>query len=251
MKEEYIIEIDVGKTLDPKKAVKSLNLSSNDHYLSRATLLENFLLMNTQSRNVSMFFINSMSEYKEAESLTKQLGIGFKTCPSFIPDPKGGYHIFLRGFTFIDESKPKEIDSLHISKPANKIDAQFQFSPILHKRMGDMLEYPFCCVRAYMQDVFLLVDPDERIQEQVNYYKNQNKKINSDSFYLDEFLPCRPDCEKASNKGRNYENDLRLQVNDAVAVLYRNIKSEHMKDVESGKMFKKKTRGKKRYFIQH
>ncbi len=249
--EDYITEINVKKILNPKKAVKSLNLS-NHHHLSRAILLENFLLMNTQSRNVSMFFINSLDEYKEAESLAKELGIGFKSCPSFMPDPKGGYHIFLRGFTFIDESKPEEIDSLHPSKPpVSVIDAEFRFSPTTHKRFGNMLEYPFCCVQTYMKDVFSLIDPDERLYAQVKHYKDKNRGMNPNSFYLDEFLPCKPDCEKAAEIGERYENDLAIQINDAVASLYNNVKTEHLKDVESRKMLKNKKRGKKKYFNFH
>ena len=128
--DSYIKDLEIGKTLDPMAAVKSLNFNS---ILSNATQLENFLLLNTDSRDVSMFFINTVDELIEAEALAKELGLGFKSRPSFIPDSKGGYHIFLRGFTFTNEEKSKELDSLHPTRsPSNEIEANYRFRPILH-----------------------------------------------------------------------------------------------------------------------
>jgi hypothetical protein len=244
--DSYIKDLEMGKILDPRSAVKSLNFNSK---LSTATQLENFLLLNTGSRDVSMFFINTIDEFIQAEALARQLGLGFKSRPSFMPDPKGGYNIFLRGFTFTNEEKSKELDSLHPTKPpANEIDANYRFRPTFHKRIGDIIDYPSCCVKTYTDDTSMLIDPDERLTTQVADYKRKNKIINPDAFYLEEFLPCRPDCENASERGGTYEKDLRTKVNKNVANLYSQLKAEHLKNVETGKFLSKKESGKKKYF---
>jgi hypothetical protein len=244
--DSYIKDLEIGKTLDPRTAVKSLNFNNS---LSPATQLENFLLLNTGNRDVSMFFINTIDELIAAEALARQLGLGFKSRPSFIPDPKGGYHIFLRGFTFTDEEKSKELDSLHPTKPpGSEIEANYRFRPMLHKKIGDILDYPSCCVKTYVEDTSVVIDPDERITIQVVDYKRKNKISNPDAFYLEEFLPCRPDCENASTKGRAYEKDLRIKVNDAVANLYGQLKLGHLRNVETEKFLRQKESGKKKYF---
>jgi hypothetical protein len=244
--DSYIKDLEIGKTLDPSTAVKSLNFNNG---LSPATQLENFLLLTTGSRDVSMFFINTVDEIVAAENLARQLGLGFKSRPSFIPDPKGGYHIFLRGFTFTNEEKSKELDSLHPTRsPGNEIEASYRFRPMLHKSIGDILDYPFCCVKTYVEDASVVIDTDERITIQVADYKRKNKISNPDAFYLEEFLPCRPDCENASAKGRIYEKGLRLKVSDAVANLYGQIKLEHLRNVETEKFLRQKESGKKKYF---
>jgi len=242
----YIKDLEIGKSLDPKEAVKSLNLNSK---LNTATQVENFLLLNTGDRDVSMFFINTVDEFIQAEALARQLGLGFKSRPSFIPDPNGGYNIFLRGFTFTNEEKSKELDNLHPSKPpSSEIEANYRFSPMFHKKIGDILDYPPCCVKTYVEDTSLLIDPDERITTQVADYKRKNKKPNPDAFYLVEFLPCRPDCENASTIGRAYEKGLKNKVNENVANLYGQLKLEHLRNVETGKFLRQKESGKKKYF---
>ena len=55
MKTVYPTEISVGKILDPRKAVKSLNLSGK-HLLSKSTLIENFLLFKNDFKII--FFKN-------------------------------------------------------------------------------------------------------------------------------------------------------------------------------------------------
>ncbi|NIO44718.1 MAG: DUF483 domain-containing protein [Candidatus Aenigmarchaeota archaeon] len=109
-----------------------------------------------------------------------------------------------------------------------------------------MLNYPTCCINAYIKDLSYPLDPDERIREFVKSYQKKNKKINPDSFCLEEFLPCRPECEDAASMGRKFENDLRSQAGDSVADIYRNIKLRHLRDVEEGIIIRlKKDRNRK------
>jgi len=248
MKIDLTKEIVIGKILDPKKAVKRLNLSGESH-LNKSVLVENFLLLNTRSRNASMFFVQSSKEYQEAENLAKQLGLGFKvrTVSSIIP--KRNFRLetmSYRAFTFINEEKSKEIDRLHITEPTSSLDLVTQFSPLTAKSLGSLLDYDFCCALTYAQDIGSLADPDERIFIQVNSYKDKKRKINLDSFYVEEVVPCKPDCGNAATKGRKYEQDLRTQVGDIVADIYRNLKSEHFKDIEEGRILERKKEGRER-----
>jgi hypothetical protein len=244
--EGYVKDISIAEVADPKTAAERL---VDKVKLSPSALTENFLLLNTRSRDASMFFINSVDEMIEAENVAMQLGLGFKSRPSFIPDPKGGYYIFMKCFTFTNEEKSKEIDRLNPKTPPNsEVEANYRFNPMVHERIGYILDYPFCCIKAYAEDTALIIDPDERLTMQVADYKRKNKAINSDAFYLEEFLPCRPSCENASAKGRAYENDLR-KANDTVANLYNQLKQEHLRNVESEKFLRQKESGKRKYFV--
>jgi hypothetical protein len=194
-----------------------------------------------------MLFFNNKDELREAENLTRLLGLGLKTQPSFIPDPKGGYYVFLKGFTFATKEKSGEIDGLRMPMPIGEIDAGFQLRPAVHEKIGKTIGYPPCCIRSFAGDYGLLVDSDERTQLQTKDYESKGK-VNPDSFYVDEFVPCRPNCERAAENGRKYEDSLREQVSEAVADFYRDIKSEQFRDVESGKMVAKKAAGNLKYF---
>ncbi len=253
MKTTYPTEISVGKILDPKKAVKSLNLSSRDHYISKPILIENFLLLTTQSRTAALFYIDNEKQHKEAAKTAKDLGLGFKikTATRLHPFIDGFAVKLDRAFTFSDDKKIDEIENLHPTLDPEyinlRLDVLSQFSPIFHKKVSSILEYDSCCVSTFTRDMYSMVNPDERIFRQVALYREKNREVNPDSFYVREFIPCKPNCENAAAKGRKFENDLRNQIDDAVADVYRGIKLDHLKDVELGKIFKKCDSATRRY----
>jgi hypothetical protein len=246
MKDVWIRDVIPSAYLtDPKVAWDDVKKAST---LTPATKIENFLLLTTGSRKSAMFYPHTIDEIVEAESIAKKVGLGFKTKPYFIRDGSGRFHVTMRGFTFNNKEAALEIDASNSSEmPVSECDYLNRILPTQHLNIGKINGYPSCCTKAYLEDMLLFIDPDIRLTEQVRSYSSKNKPVNIDAFCIEEFLPCRPDCNNASILGRRCEEDLRSMVDESVAGIYHGLKIEHLHDVENETISHRKERGKLSY----
>ena len=70
------------------------------------------------------------------------------------------------------------------------------------KREGAVLDYPKCCVDEFLSDHAASITPDVRLQAQTKLWNEKGRAINPLSFYTWGFVPCKPNCEKAAERGR-------------------------------------------------
>ena len=127
------------------------------------------------------------------------------------------------------------------------MDYILRIFPTAHVSVGKINGYPQCCINAYLDDMMCLVDPDQRLAEQVRNYSSKNKPFSKDAFFAEEFLPCKPDCKNASALGIRCEEDLKSMVGGKVAEIYRSLKQHHLQDVEKETIINRKESGKLNY----
>ncbi|MCL4425421.1 MAG: hypothetical protein M1553_08280 [Firmicutes bacterium] len=69
--------------------------------------------------------------------------------------------------------------------------------------LGSLLGHPSCCVGQYIADrISGEIAPELRASNQIKEYKREGKHIEAHAYYVKDFFPCHPNCQRAANLGR-------------------------------------------------
>lgn len=68
-----------------------------------------------------------------------------------------------------------------------------------HKRLGELLSVPECCITAFVNDEYLGFHPAQRYEEQKRSFKQNEEQKEAITFLVDSLgmVPCSPNCGRA------------------------------------------------------
>ncbi len=76
-----------------------------------------------------------------------------------------------------------------------------EFSSEYVLELGQLLGYPLCCVRRFIEDRNAQFSAEERASEQLRSTKTEGKEIDLFAYPLKNFFPCSPECKQARAYG--------------------------------------------------
>lgn len=88
------------------------------------------------------------------------------------------------------------------------------------KRMGVLLGYPDCCAEAYASDRENGLNVEERASAQIEEH-NTFEDLDPHAYFVAYFFPCKPECEKALEKGHKIHEKL-TEIDERLGELYKN-----------------------------
>ena len=100
---------------------------------------------------------------------------------------------------------------------------------------GQLMEYPPCCVSSFVGHLMNGTDQDERATSALRSISNPSPE----AYFLERFVPCLPDCNKAKEIGRQL-GSLLTGISPDLGDMYRSLKLEHMEEVRSGRILSEK-----------
>ncbi len=125
-----------------------------------------------------------------------------------------------------EDLRRPEIDWYFITEKSNKpliekiknIDIDLQGMMELPR----VLDYPVCCAKSATEDSLAGIDFDVRGTDHVKLYRETGRKIDPLVYFTWGFTPCKPNCEKALEKGHRIYSAY-LKVDKRVAEAYKAI----------------------------
>ncbi len=100
---------------------------------------------------------------------------------------------------------------------------------------GRFLGYPECCVRSFVEHLMAGTDQDLEAMEALKKVKDPDPS----AYFVERFVPCRPDCPDAIVEGKRIEGALSKQAPDLLPD-YLRLRDEHMEEVRSGAIVREK-----------
>ena len=76
-----------------------------------------------------------------------------------------------------------------------------EFSSEYVLELGQLLGYPLCCVRRFIEDRTAQLTAEERASEQLRSNRAEGKEIDLFAYPLKNFFPCSPECQQARAYG--------------------------------------------------
>ena len=100
---------------------------------------------------------------------------------------------------------------------------------------GRFLRYPECCVSSFIKHLMGGTDQDEEAKEALKDHPAPDPR----AYFVERFVPCRPDCPEAIREGKRIEEKLSEMSLDMLAE-YRSLREMHMEEVRSGAIIEEK-----------
>jgi len=83
-----------------------------------------------------------------------------------------------------------------------------EFSPEYVLELGQLLGYPLCCVKRFIEDRTAQLTAEERASEQLRRSRAEEKEIDLFAYPLKDFFPCSPSCQQARAYGEGIHRRL-------------------------------------------
>ncbi len=213
----YIIEID-----DIRNVLWSGEWADK---LSSSRLLENIYLVAVGLRRASFFHPVDEREVLLVRRAAESVGVGMAV-------RKAGARV-LKVYLYGEggEAVTKVPDVDESLGRMEFITAQIA----LANMTGQLMEYPSCCVSSFVDHLMKGTDQDEKATSALRAISNPSP----DAYFLERFVPCSPNCGKATEMGRQLEILLK-GISPDLGNLYRSLKLEHMEEVRSGRIVREK-----------
>ncbi len=100
---------------------------------------------------------------------------------------------------------------------------------------GQFLGFPSCCVDSFVKHLMAGTDQDQEAMEALRGHGAPDPR----AYFVDRFVPCRPDCPEAITEGERIEGALSKKTPDLL-VEYRRLRDEHVEEVRSGAIVREK-----------
>ena len=97
------------------------------------------------------------------------------------------------------------------------------------KEMGKLLGYPLCCINAYASDREAGINVEFRAAEQLKEI-DLTTKVDSLTYFIGYFFPCKPDCEAANKKGQESLRHL-IEFNSSLGEIYVSLTKDNLENV--------------------
>ena len=107
-----------------------------------------------------------------------------------------------------------------------------EFSSEYVLELGQLLGYPLCCVRRFIEDRAAHSSAEERASEQLRSNRAEGKEIDFFAYPLKNFFPCSPECQQARACGEGIHKLLSQALPEA-GERYRNLLKENSALVEN------------------
>lgn len=217
-----------GEGVPKGGAWESITNHSSSRGLSRARLLENMLMVSVGIRRSSMFHPAAEIEVVQVHEIVKELELGMAV-------RKAGSMVH-KVFIFGPEREDlagRIPDLLEDMGGRKFIIGQITIANLT----GDFLDFPECCVRSFVKHLMDGTDQDKEALELLRGHP----EASPDAYFVERFIPCRPDCPEALGIGRRLEKQLH-DLDPALARSYSELKKEHMGEIGSGSLLLEKMR---------
>ena len=194
--------------------------------LPDAVLIESLYMVASGLRCASFLHPRDIQEVLQLREACNALGMGFAV-------RKVGDRV-LKVFMY-GEEKGDFIDGIPDIE-GDLGDKEFIMGQIAVANMtGIVLDYPECCRMRFVRHLMEATDQDM----EATLALRRAEEPDPDAYYVERFVPCRPDCPGAIGRGRSLESGLRA-LDEELARRYRGLKASHMTDVREGTISKEK-----------
>ncbi|MCU0799631.1 MAG: DUF483 domain-containing protein [Candidatus Thermoplasmatota archaeon] len=226
MMDHRIADLEPRKHLTAGKAKEIVWKGNWSEGLEPHILLEGLYMVASGIRPSSFHHPSSEREIVLLNGAAKELGLGMRVRLA----GKKVYKVWLSGtdafgmvWTLPDITEdmgPKEFVTAQIT---------------MANMTGKFLGYPECCVRSFVEHLMAGTDQDLEAKEALNKFEDPDPR----AYFVERFVPCRPDCPEAIREGECIERALSKQAPDMLPD-YLRLRDEHMEEVRSGAIIKEK-----------
>ena len=112
-----------------------------------------------------------------------------------------------------DEIRREMFESLRQGRAPQMMLVPEERSPEYLRAMGSLLDYPDCCIEAYVEDASSNVDSALRSSNQIS---DMDEDTPPTAFFAASFYPCEPDCKHAQRVGETI-TELFRDIDDRLA----------------------------------
>ncbi len=189
-------------------------------------LLEGLFMVATGVRPSSFYHPSSEREIALLNGAARELGLGMRVRLAGSKVHK----VWLSGprnFGLI-ETLPDITEDIG---PREFIAAQIGLANMTGKFLG----YPECCVRSFVEHLLAGTDQDLEAMESFKGHPEPDPR----AYFVERFVPCRPDCPEAIKEGDRIEQELG-RLAPALLPMYRTLRTGHIEEVRSGAVIREK-----------
>ncbi|MCS7365787.1 MAG: DUF483 domain-containing protein [archaeon GB-1867-035] len=195
-----------GKQIDEKCAKDlALILSTRDLRLRGELILR----LRNKMRKLFKEIVFNSEEFKAHEWWAKKLNLRMKieeVRPSIYEvylykDRKIG-KILKKLFSVRREIRRAIYQMRPVNLPPSLIVYPEELSASYITQLGEVLGYPDCCIKRYADERSTGVYVEGRASQQIKELKKSGGKPNAFAYFSSSFLPCSPQCPKASEIGK-------------------------------------------------
>jgi len=206
--------------------VKETVFSGAHDGLGRARLLEDIFMVSAGIRKAALMHPFSEVEVLWYHELASELGLGMAV-------RKAGSRVLKVYVSGMEkENIIRRIPDLDESMGTREfIIAQIALANLT----GEVLGYPQCCVSSFVRHLMDATDQDEGAMEALKVHPAPDPR----AYFVDRFVPCRPDCPGAVKEGKRLDQELQ-RVAPELLPEYREVRKGHMEDVRSGAIVREK-----------
>lgn len=97
--------------------------------------------------------------------------------------------------------------------------------------IGRILEYPQCCIETFQDCTNNGKIPDDYAQEKIIEYRQSNRDVNPLAYFVWGFIPCKPDCKPAIEKGQAIFKKF-MQIDKEIATTYMDVLYDYSSKIE-------------------
>lgn len=194
--------------------------------LSLARRLENVFMVGAMIRKGSMFHPVNEREILAVRDLAIEAGIGMAV-------RKAGRQVH-KVFLFGPEKEAMAVKIPDIDESMG--DREFIVAQIAIANMaGAFLDFPRCCRKSFVEHLMACTDQDAEATRQLREYGDPDPR----AYFVERFVPCRPDCTEAIREGRRIEEALK-GISPCLLELYEGLRRDHVEEVRSGRILDEK-----------